>query len=149
MFTKILVPLDGSKMAEAALRPTIEFARCMGAEVVLATVHEDLPLRYYPTDAGVIQAALDDARAEATHYVHEQVELLVERGVKAHAVTVEGPSVAGALLDYADHNGIDLIAMSTHGRSGLTRFLMGSVADRIVHTAKMPVLLVRPDLREP
>jgi len=149
MFTKILVPLDGSKMSEAALRPALEFASCMGAEIVLATVHEDLPLRYYPTDAGVIQAALNDARAEATHYVHEQVELLLERGVTAHAVTVEGPSVAGALLDYADHNGVDLIAMSTHGRSGLTRFLMGSVADRMVHSAKMPVLLVRPDLSEP
>ncbi|MBX7212857.1 MAG: universal stress protein [Thermoflexales bacterium] len=146
MFTKILVPLDGSVMAEAALRPAAEFARCMGAELILATVHEDLPLRYYPTDAGVIQAALDDARADATHYVHAQAELLREREYNAHAVAIEGTNVAAAILDYSEKHGIDLIAMSTHGRSGLTRFLMGSVADRITHSAKVPVLLVRPDL---
>ena len=73
----------------------------------------------------------------------------MDRGVKASVVMKEDLTAANAILDYADHNGVDLIAMSTHGRSGIGRWLMGSVADKVVHGAKMPVLLVRPDESKP
>jgi nucleotide-binding universal stress UspA family protein len=61
------------------------------------------------------------------------------------ATRVTDGYVAEAILDYAEQNKIDLIAMSTHGRSGVRRMLLGSTADRVVHGAKMPVLLVRPE----
>ena len=63
----------------------------------------------------------------------------------AVATSVTDGYVAEAILDFAEQNNIDLIAMSTHGRSGMRRMLLGSTADRVVHGAKMPVLLVRPE----
>jgi nucleotide-binding universal stress UspA family protein len=61
-------------------------------------------------------------------------------------VLKEASAVADAILNYAEANGVDLIAMSTHGRSGIGRWLLGSVADRVVHGSQVPVLLVRPNL---
>ena len=150
MFKKILVPLDNSPMAEAALPLARSLAECYGAEIVLLHVNTPLAIQYYAPEMMVTVAELEqNARVEANTYIHHMAANLMDRGIKASAVLKEDLTAANAILDYADHNGVDLIAMSTHGRSGIGRWLLGSEADKVVHGAKMPVLLVRPDESKP
>ena len=86
------------------------------------------------------------ARTAANTYIHQTAAHLEDSGLKARAVLHEELSAADFILTYAEQNGIDLIAMSKHGRAGIGRWLLGSVADRVMNHAKTPVLLVRPDL---
>jgi nucleotide-binding universal stress UspA family protein len=146
MFKKILVPLDSSSMAEAALPLARNLAECFGAEMVVLHVNTPMVMQYYAPEMLTMVAELEQtARIEANTYIHHTAASLMDRGIKASAVMKDDATAANAILDYADHNGVDLIAMSTHGRSGIGRWLLGSVADKVVHGAKMPVLLVRPD----
>jgi len=146
MFKKILVPLDGSSMAEAALPLARNLAECYGAEMVLLHVNTPLPMQYYaPEIMEAVTEMEQSTRVESNTYIHHTVANLMNRGIKAHAVLMDDNTAADAILDYTEHNGVDLIAMSTHGRSGLGRWLLGSVTDKVIHGAKVPVLLVRPD----
>ena len=149
MFKKILVPLDGSQMAEAALNEVRALAQETAAEMVLVHVNVPIASRYYPgllPDVGEIER---DMSAESNRYLQRVATTLNDRSIRTSTVQLNDPAVADAILNYADHNNIDLIAMSTHGRSGIGRWLLGSVADRVIHGAKVPVLLVRPDLSTP
>ena len=150
MFKKILVPLDSSKMAETALPLARSLAECYGAEMIIFHVNVPLPTQYY---AGGMIATVGEleqlGRVEANTYIHRIVASLMDRGIKASSVSKDDPSTANAILDYTELNAVDLIAMSTHGRSGIGRWLMGSIADKVVHGAKVPVLLVRPDETNP
>jgi nucleotide-binding universal stress UspA family protein len=145
MYSKILVPLDGSQIAEQVLPHVAELAACHVSEIVLLRVvgypTSSLPLSSAELEAGV----RDCAECEALDYLKGVAETYFKGAhlkVKAEAVTGEGP-VVDSILDYADKNGIDLIAMSTHGRTGPARWIIGSVAERVVRAASMPVLLVR------
>lgn len=150
MFTKILVPLDGSAMAEAALPLARDLAERNGAELILLHVNTPLPLRFYGPEMMAPLAEMEqDAQVAANTYIHHTAANLMNRGIKVKSVLQDETTAAGAILDYADHNAVDLIAMSTHGRSGIGRWLLGSVADKVIHGAKMPVLLVRPDESKP
>jgi len=109
-----------------------------------------MPTRYYGVETMVpIEEMEQSARVEANAYIHQVVATLTDRGIKASPVSEENTSAANAILDYAELNGVGLIAMSTHGRSGIGRWLMGSIADKVVHGAEVPVLLVRPDESNP
>lgn len=150
MFKKILVPLDSSSMAEAALPLARSLAECFGAELIVLHVNTPLAMQYYAPEMLATVAELEQtARVEANTYLHHTAANLMDRGIKASAVLKDDVTAANAILDYADHNSVDLIAMSTHGRSGIGRWLLGSVADKVVHGAKVPVLLVRPDESKP
>jgi nucleotide-binding universal stress UspA family protein len=150
MFKKILVPLDSSPMAEAALPLARNLAECYGAEMVVLYVNLPLGMQYYAPEMLATVAELEQTtRVAVNTYIHRTAANLMDRGIKASAVMKDDVTAANAILDYADHNGVDLIAMSTHGRSGIGRWLLGSVADKVVHGAKMPVLLVRPDESKP
>lgn len=150
MFTKILVPLDGSNMAEAALPLARDLAERNGAELILLHVNTPLPLRFYGPEMMAPLAEMgQEAQVAANTYIHHTAANLMNRGIKVRTVLQDETTAAGAILDYADHNAVDLIAMSTHGRSGIGRWLLGSVADKVIHGAKMPVLLVRPDESKP
>jgi nucleotide-binding universal stress UspA family protein len=146
MFKKILVALDGSKLAEAILPYVRGLAQCTGAEIVLLRVpaYESLEIAAMETAMIAPTSWPDDeaVRREATAYLKGLVEELKGSGLKATSVVRDGP-VANTVVDYASEINADLIALSTHGRSGLARLLMGSVADEIVHDSKAPVLLIR------
>lgn len=137
MFTRILVPLDGSPLAEAILPEVVDLARLHGAEVLLlrvALVHA-LP--------GVDQTeAQVRAVEEAEGYLAE-----IERRIAAQGLPVRGAVRYGhaveEILDHAQSQRADLIAMSTHGRSGIQRLMLGSVAEAVVRAAPVPVLLLR------
>jgi len=151
MFKKILVPLDGSDMAEAVLQPVRELADCMGADVIALRVVVPIAMDYAAMRGDIVwQKQLEQSMmTEADTYVHRIADRLKSQGLKATSALKYELAVADTILAYADQNGVDLIAMSTHGRSGIGRWLIGSVADRVVHGARIPVLLVRPEASKP
>ena len=144
MFKKILVPLDGSPMAEAVLPYIRRMAKEDGAEIELLNVTM-IPIAAYPVDAPLdIEPMIQQQRQASEQYLKQVVDDIGHEGIKVTPLISEGP-VAEQILSYAESTGVDLIAMSTHGRSGLSRWLMGSVADKVLHGAKVPVLLIRPN----
>lgn len=145
MYNRILVPLDGSEVAEQVLPPVIELARCTGAEIVLLRV-TDLRVYEYLMPAPEFGARVNEqARDEARQYLSRVSAELRALGLKVRTQMVhESTVVYSTILNTAKELGVDLIAMSTHGRSGLARMVLGSVADDVIRHAELPVFLVRP-----
>ena len=145
MYKKILVPLDGSVLAEKVLPHVTALAKGSGAEVTLASVVElslgvaGAKLEAFPQAAAEQKAAL---RGEAMGYLEKVRRALKDLGVAAGVTLLEG-DVASAIIACAEQKGFDLIAMATHGRSGIDRFVMGSIAEKVVRNASTPVLLIR------
>ena len=125
MFEKILVSLDGSELAEAALPYGRELAECLGSEIHMLGVC-DLP-------------RLPERLLKA--YVDDSASKFKRAGLRAKATVICG-TPADVILEYAEKAGIDLIIMSTHGRSGLTRWVLGSVADKVLHSVTVPLFLI-------
>jgi nucleotide-binding universal stress UspA family protein len=141
MYKRVLLPLDGSALAEQALPHAIAQAKRFEAELILLQVLAPLPrspLLGEP-DRGRAQTTLN---ASAREYLERVVARVQEHGIRVQAATAEA-SPPMAITKFAEANGVDLIVMSTRGQSGLSRWLMGSVADRVVRGAAVPVLLVR------
>ncbi len=143
VFKRIVVPLDGSTMSEAVLPCVKSLAQACEAEVLLVRVAEPLRPAIYPYGVALLEPIVREARAEANSYIQHIAATLNDAGLRVHADVIDALDVANALLNYAETYGADLIAMSTHGRSGLNRWLLGSVADRVAHHSALPVLLVR------
>lgn len=136
MFKKILVPLDGSETAEAILPFAQEIATNVGAELLLVTAVQQVGV----WDAALTLQVMDKEQAAAQQYLTDQVQKL---GGKAKSSVIQGDA-AEAILSTADKEKADLIAISTHGRSGLRRFLFGSVATKLLEASKVPVLFLHP-----
>lgn len=144
MYKKILVPLDGSELAEQVLPHATALAELTGAELVLLRVI-DTPTYDYLMTAPELGASLrTQAESEATEYIQRKGNELRAAGFNITARAVNDGAVHATILRQAEKLGVDLIAMSTHGRSGLARMVMGSIADDVVRHATLPVLLVRP-----
>jgi len=144
MYKNILVPLDGSELGEAALAAAVDVARCAGAILTLIRV-PDHPMMEYYIDQPVVLADLRSRDAErARDYLDAIAARLRLDGLTVVTRVMDG-AVADAILDVAQTESVDLIAMATHGRSGIGRFLLGSVADRVASHADVPVILVRSE----
>jgi nucleotide-binding universal stress UspA family protein len=146
MLHRILAPTDGSPLSERAL-PLIEtIARAQAAEVTLVRAIEPPAwLEYGPNvtmDAQGYEALIDVLDQDAQQNLTRLLQRLGEVKVAALTALVHGPPAA-ALLDYEAQIQPDLVIMATHGRTGLTRFALGSIADRMVRAGNAPVLLVR------
>jgi nucleotide-binding universal stress UspA family protein len=152
VYGKILVPLDGSELAEGVLPYVRELAGRFDSEVVLLQVvtpvsrllAETAPVSMGEATLGAEAAseAAEAERKEAMSYLEGVVRRLKAGNVSARWEVIEG--IAGdVIVEYAHREGVDLIAMSTHGRSGLVRLVYGSVADHVLRHAGTPVLLVR------
>jgi nucleotide-binding universal stress UspA family protein len=143
----ILVPLDGSVLAEQVLESAVALGKLMQADYTLVRIYGPLvdtsltPLGY--AMVGGSEPAIEQLRAEANDYLNRVAERLQQQGhtVKTHVVLGQHP--ASALLDAAQSLAADLIALETHGRRGLTRLLLGSVADKVIRSASTPVLVHR------
>jgi nucleotide-binding universal stress UspA family protein len=140
---RILVPLDGSAVAEQVLPLTTQVAGAFEAEIILFQV----PIVYasgsftgdwYVPFEGVFETAERDAQA----YLGSVASRLQAQGLQV-STAIQMGGVANAIIEHAEANQIDLIAMCTHGRTGLARWAMGSVADRVLRAGRMPLLLVR------
>ncbi|MGE5850097.1 MAG: universal stress protein [Candidatus Methylomirabilota bacterium] len=137
MFQRILVPLDGSRLAEAILPDVLELAAQQRAEVVLlrvALAHALPAVELTEAQVHVVE--------EAERYLADVEHRLAGRGIRVSNVVRYGRA-AEEILDHARTSDIDLIAMSTHGRSGIERVLLGSVAERVLREAPVPVFLRR------
>lgn len=141
MFKKILVPLDGSSFAEAAIPLAREIAECAGGEIVLLRVDE--PYEPPPGIFVPVSAVPETLQLSAGEYLEQWETRLRLAGFVVSSAVLDG-RVSEALLKFARDEGADLIVMCTHGRTGLSRLLMGSVAEQVVHRAPCPVLLIRP-----
>jgi nucleotide-binding universal stress UspA family protein len=140
MYKRILLPLDSSALAEQALPHAIAQAERFGAELILLKVLEPLPAHSMSPSARRLAEEL------STQLAHEYLEGvaagLQQTNIAVQAITVEGQPHR-QIVQFAEENAVDLIVMSTRGQGGLTRWLMGGVADRVVRGAPVPVLLVR------
>jgi nucleotide-binding universal stress UspA family protein len=137
MYQRILVPLDGSTLAEGVLPHVQALAKSLGAELVLLRVAFT---RVFP-GADPIQAQVT-AVQEAEAYVAGLGKRLQEEGVRAEAKVRYGDPVE-EILDHVTWDHIDLIAMATHGRTGLSRVVMGSVAEHVLRRTSVPMLMLR------
>jgi len=144
----ILVPVDGSAGSLVALGTAARLARAARAAVLVLRVVVPLPLWIYDPTLGLNTGPLidprwdEDRRANAESYVRQVAQRLVDSGIEAGADAILG-EVAPAIAEYGDQQAVDLIVMSTHARFGPTKALLGSVADQVVDTARLPVILVR------
>jgi nucleotide-binding universal stress UspA family protein len=149
MYKKLMVPLDGSELAECVL-PHVE-AIATGCNVNAVVFVRAVEPVYLPVNIGVfigenVEQAQEemDARnkSEAEAYLDQLAGRVKLEGVKVQTQVIVG-NADESLVDYAASNDVDLIVIATHGRSGVSRWVRGSVADRILHSASAPVLMVR------
>ena len=142
MYKKILVPLDGSKLAEAAVTYAKDLAGRLNLDVVLLHVCNPVFQQY----ASMHRMYIEHAATVAAQKI-KQVQEELSGGKAVQAVDVRGELAIGyppeEILRYAEENKVDIIMMTTHGHSGLMRWAMGSVADKVLRASKIPVCLAR------
>jgi nucleotide-binding universal stress UspA family protein len=163
MYKKILVPLDGSKLAECALPHAEELAKgCGGEEIILVSVTERVqgyraiegstePLvmsgggwvgSIQPPFQRRVPKELGKKEKQAQRYLGRIAEKLETKGVKVRTEVLFWPP-AEAIASYAEDNSADIVVMSSHGHSGPSRWAHGSVADKVLRASRVPVLIVR------
>lgn len=141
---RILIPLDGSSLSEQIVPVARRWGDRLGAHFTVLRVIGGHPRIAFPAlpDIERIAAGLDDRQARA--YLVEQATALAPAWVEVATRTAPAGGVASAILDMAGIAGADMIALATHGRGGLRRVLLGSVADRVFRNSRVPVMLLRP-----
>ena len=147
MYEKIMVPLDGSELAECVLPHVEGFIKgCHVSNVVFVRVVEPITA---PVGIGNVYIGREESRErESTRksavkdYLNQIMDRLKHEGTELHSEVLVG-RVADSLADYTEKNDIDLILIATHGRSGVTRWVRGSIADKILRYSNVPVLMVR------
>ena len=140
---RVLVALDGSELSEEVLGPAGRLAATLNAELVLLRVTPPPDPRAYGDGYGQPAASPDAAANQASNYLEELATLLRGEGRTVSTVAASG-SPAETIATVARERGVDLIAMATHGRGGLARLVLGSVATATLHLASVPLLLARP-----
>jgi nucleotide-binding universal stress UspA family protein len=153
MLKHTLVPLDGSALAEEALKYAVEITDPLGEITLMSAVElpEIMPGGFYPiVDPALVGAAYNEHKDKAYSaeevvtqvkvYLEHTAEQLGERTVSTH---VEISEPAALILKLAEERKVDAIVISTHGRSGLSRWLFGSVTQRVLNHALVPVFVVR------
>lgn len=144
MFKHILVPIDGSPTSELAVDKAIGMAKAFDSAVTAIYVVDPYPFTGVGADFAYGQGQyLNAAKAQATEALADARKVMERAGVKTTTATVESHSVWRGILEAAESGGADLIVMGSHGRSGIEKLVLGSVAQRVVSHTKMPVMLVR------
>ena len=153
MYSKIMVPLDGSQLAECVLPHVEVFIQgCQVRAVILVRVVEPASPRFFGAPSATSKVDYeqvleytkrieDERKASAAEYLQVVAGQLKPDGVKIQKEVLVG-SVADCLVDFAESRDVDLILIATHGRSGVSRWVRGSVADRILRASNVPVLMV-------
>ncbi|MCX5818845.1 MAG: universal stress protein [Deltaproteobacteria bacterium] len=145
MYPKVLVPLDGSELAECALPEVIKLGRdgIVGEVILLKVIAIEvihIPKAY---ERSIDFAALSNAhRTEAMRYLEGVQSRLQAEGIKVSTELLEGRPEE-KIVDYARNRSVDLIVIATHGYTGMKRLMFGSVALQVLHDANVPVLLIR------
>ncbi len=147
MFKHLLVPLDGSGFAEAALPYALELAAQFDSDITLLRVI--MPPRpgegtLSPESADMMLKLRDSLYREAIDYLQLLKGSLRQQNFTTHYQVVESDDIAAEIISSVKGCGADTVVMCTHGRGGLSRWLFGSVATRVLQSASVPVLVVRP-----
>ena len=150
MYSRILLPLDGSKLAEAALHHASAMARRFQASLLLLEVVTPATFAATmdsfsasPAELTLAAEAEEISESSAEEYLAEVAHRPELKGIPVQTEVVEGLA-AEEIIRIAKASEIDLIVMSTHGRSGIRRLVFGSVADQVLREAGLPILLIRP-----
>lgn len=149
MYHHILVPLDGSRLAEAVL-PHVQACASLDTETQI-TLLQSVPYTHAPTIefggmySHAISAAeeISRARAAAHDYLTGIADVLRSEGFRVQ-VEVSHQHAAEAIVDFVGQHHVDLVAIATHGRNGLSRWILGSVTQKVIQVSPVPVLVVRP-----
>jgi nucleotide-binding universal stress UspA family protein len=150
LFKHVLITLDGSTLSEEILSPALALARCGDSRITLLRVVQPMPMLLVdpgipyayappPPDPVVTESLVEEAKKQMAG----TAERLSEQGYKVDTAVISSPFVARTILDFAESRGVDLIALSTHGRGG-SRLVVGSVADKLIRGGGLPMLIQRP-----
>jgi nucleotide-binding universal stress UspA family protein len=145
IINSIVVPLDGSPLAEQMLPIVSSWAQALDVEVTLVRAFEFPAAAYYGSEDFLpdYDAMREEARKEAADYLRQKADSLISEGVRTVSIlTMEGPA-ADQIISFARTAPRAVIAMSTHGRSGVRRWILGSVTEKVVRHGNDPVLVVR------
>jgi nucleotide-binding universal stress UspA family protein len=146
---KIIVPLDGSRLAERALEHAEGLAKKLQAAIILARVYQVPVMTYFagegdtPDVARITEQVMTQLKREAERYLEQKIVELRSRGLTDVSFVLLEGDAGTEIIDFARRTGENLVVMSSHGRSGLNRALMGSVAERVARHSGDPVLIVR------
>jgi nucleotide-binding universal stress UspA family protein len=138
----LLVPIDFSDYAEQALAYAIELAQNLHVRITLLHVIHLTPLAMGDIGATTLLPYLEEMESTAQEYIQAALERVQRAGLEGDSVLIQGIPFQ-AIIDTAHDRDVDLIVMGTHGRTGLTHVLMGSVAEKVVRLAPCPVLVTR------
>lgn len=153
MFKNILVCLDGSHLAEQILPYATEQAKRFNSKVILLQVITDtaaITASVTPTGDPLTMSSqvsvekIETESEEANAYLSRIAKHMEDAGLGVEHVAIFDPLPGPAIVDHASTNKVDLIALATHGRSGLKRVVSGSVADHVLRESHLPILLIRP-----
>jgi nucleotide-binding universal stress UspA family protein len=155
VFKNVLLPLDGSELAEQILEPALALGTLMQAEFTLLGVvdpilefDEDIrgrrSIAFSPSLLAEVKAARERHEAEARSYLNQVANRLRSESHRVQVRIAQNLKPAAAILNDASDQSIDLVALATQGRGGLARMFLGSVADKVVRGATTPVLVYRP-----
>lgn len=145
-YKKIVVPLDGSGLSQRAIPHAVDIAQNNDSEVIL--LHVFRPPAHEYTDIIALagqEDQLDEMRKQVKQHLASLRNQLREQNIKCRVQMIEGVGTANLICDYINGEDVDLVVMSTHGRTGLARFVFGSVAQKILQGVRVPVMLVYPD----
>ena len=144
----VLVPMDFSATADRALVYAIALAQQLQARLTLLHVLDLTPVTMGEMTAGVTATALDTLETEAQHLLQASVERVQRAGLQGESLLVPG-TPTHAIVATAGEQGVDLILMGTHGRTGLAHVFLGSVAEHVIRHAPCPVLVMRKTMDIP
>jgi nucleotide-binding universal stress UspA family protein len=147
-YKKIMIALDGSALANQALAHAQELASSLEADLILFRAVEEVRSTVaLSSSVDIIRESEEEIQPTLIKQARKDLSKLVEQNTTLHdlrpQIAVEVGEPAKAIVDFAAANQMDLIVMSTHGRTGLTRLVYGSVAEQVLHTAPCPILLIR------
>ena len=147
MYQKILVPLDGSKLAECALPHAESLARSYKSTLVLLSVIRPAAiLGRSPADMELFQKSMDTRREEVQNYLNTLVDELAKKNIEAE-IHIGIEPVVHEIVETADKQNVDLVVIASHGRSGLERVFFGSVASGVLNRIEKPLMVIRPGER--
>ncbi|PLX43136.1 MAG: universal stress protein [Deltaproteobacteria bacterium] len=147
-YKKILVPLDGSSFSKRAVDGAIKVAKTDHASIILLGVVEIPPAAFEGyTEFAVNIEANEELKKKLSRSLNEEADKLRAKGLSVAVIVKEGLPIE-EIDATVESEGVDLIVMTTHGRRGFSRFLLGSVAEKVVRTASCSVLIVRPTAPE-
>ncbi len=155
-FTRVLVAVDFTGITGHVIEAAVEVAKCHSARIDLLYVVEpyEFPIiatvdgvMVPPEDLTVLEEVNERLRNEAKKQIEKYAKKLAEEGIDVESHVLEGEPFE-VILDFAEENGSNLIIVGAHGKSGLKRLLIGSVSEKVVRKAKVPVLVVRESHEE-